>query len=160
MAIVKCLFCEERFDREKEPCVKIGRRYAHKKCAEQEDPKLVNDEQEKEQFYQIVKSIFGPHYNFVLINKQAKEYIKQYHYTWSGMAACLHWFYNINHNNPDDGNGGIGIIPYIYEQVKEYYKQIYEAQKRNKTTSIKREVLNFNIQSPRANWKPPQLIDF
>jgi hypothetical protein len=36
MAIrVKCLICNEYFDREKTPCVQIGRRYAHKSCVEQ-----------------------------------------------------------------------------------------------------------------------------
>lgn len=41
MAIVKCLYCGEQFNREKIACVKIGRRYAHEKCANQQDKKIL-----------------------------------------------------------------------------------------------------------------------
>ena len=158
-AYVKCIFCEKQFNREKEPCIKIGRRYAHTKCAEQQDPSLVKEEYDKEQFYTIVKSIYGKDYNFMLINSQATEYIKQYNYTWSGMTACLHWFYNINHGSLEEGHGGIGIIPFIYDEVREYYSKLYQAQEKNKKITGRGSVINFNIQSPRAWKQPPHLLD-
>ena len=34
MKLVKCKLCEKYFDREKEPFVRIGARYAHKACQE------------------------------------------------------------------------------------------------------------------------------
>ena len=158
-AYVKCIFCEKQFNREKEPCIKIGRRYAHTKCAEQQDPSLVKEEYDKEQFYTIVKSIYGKDYNFMLINGQATEYIKQYNYTWSGMTACLHWFYNINHGNLEEGHGGIGIIPFIYDELREYYSKLSPAQEKNKKITGRGSVINFNIQSPRAWKQPPHLLD-
>ena len=94
-----------------------------------------------------------------MINRQATEYIKQYNYTWSGMTACLHWFYNINHGSIEEGHGGVGIIPFIYDQVKEYYEKIYAAQKKNNKTEGRGQVIEFNIQSPRAWHQPPHLLD-
>lgn len=31
---VTCLYCRQKFDREKEPTIRVGNRYAHKECAE------------------------------------------------------------------------------------------------------------------------------
>ena len=158
-AYVKCIFCEKQFNREKEPCVKVGRRYAHTKCAEQQNPSLLKEEYDKEHFYEMVKTIYGKDYNFMLINSQATGYIKQYGYTWSGMTACLHWFYNINHGNLEEGHGGIGIIPFIYDEVREYYSKIYQAQEKNKKVKGRGSVITFNIQSPRSWKQPPHLLD-
>ena len=94
---VKCYFCGEYFDREKEPFIKVNsRRYAHLSCTKKQDASLLQEEKDKDAFYEMVKSIYGKNYNFMMINQQATNYIKQYGYTWSGMTGCLHWFYNIN----------------------------------------------------------------
>ena len=37
MKLVKCKLCEKYFDREKEPFVRIGARYAHKTCQEKKE---------------------------------------------------------------------------------------------------------------------------
>ncbi len=158
-AKVKCIFCGQTFDREKESCVKIGRRYAHSECAEKQDSSLVQEKIDKENFYKMVKSIYGKNYNFIMIEKQATEYIKQYGYTWSGMTGCLYWFYNINHGNLEEGHGGIGIIPYIYDDCRKYYQNLYKVQEKNKDVIKVREPVVFNIPSPRAWQRPPHLLN-
>ena len=107
----------------------------------------------------MVKSIYGEAYNFMMINKQATDYIQQYGYTWSGMTGCLHWFYNINHGSIEEGHGGIGIIPFIYEDCRKYYQDLYKTQEQNKNKEIVREPVVFSIQSPRAWQRPPHLLD-
>ena len=132
MPKVKCFFCGQTFDREKEPCVKVNsRRYAHLSCAESQDSSLLQEQKDKDAFYEMVKSIYGKDYNFVMINKQATNFIKQYGYTWSG----------------------------IYEDVKKYYQDIYKAQEKNKKMNVRAQVINFNIQSPRVWQQPPHLLD-
>lgn len=159
MAKVKCIFCEQMFDREKEECIKIGRRYAHINCAAKQDPALLQEKRDRETFYEMVKSIYGNDYNFIMIDKQATDYIKQYGYTWSGMTGCLHWFYNINHGDIEEGHGGIGIIPFIYDDVKKYYQDIYKAQEKNRKVKTMREPIYFNIQSPRFLERCPHLLN-
>lgn len=155
--IVKCFYCGQTFDTNKEPFIKVNaRRYAHKDCNQNN---MTPEQQDKERFYQMVKSIYGSKYNFVLINQQANSFIQQYGYTWSGMTGCLHWFYNINHGDIEESHGGIGIIPFIYDEVKKYYQDIYKAQEKNKNIKIRRESVYFNIQSPRAWQRPPHLLD-
>ena len=158
---VKCFYCGKTFDRDKIPFKKInGRRYAHQNCSEIDvTDEKTKEEIEKDNFYQMIKSIYGPNYNYMLISTQAEEYILKYGYTWSGMTGCLHWFYDINHGDKEEGHGGIGIIPFIYDEVKNYYQDIYKAQEKNKQIKMMRSPVVFNIQSPRAKERPPHLLD-
>lgn len=158
--MVKCPYCGLSFNRDKEPFVKISaRRYAHQKCAENQDNTTLQEEKDKDQFFQCVKDIYGPEYNYVMINKQALNFIKQYGYTWSGMTGCLHWFYNINHGNLEEGHGGIGIIPYIYEDVKKYYQQRYATENKNKNKKMRQQIIEFTIIPPKSIKHAPRLLD-
>lgn len=157
--VVKCLFCGKSFDRDKEPFVKVGaRRYAHKACAGGQE-EVLQEEKDKDQFYKCVKSIYGTDYNYMMINKQALSYINDYGYTWSGMTGCLHWFYNINHGSLEEGHGGIGIIPYIYDNVKKYYQQRYLTENKNKNKKMRKQVIEFNIVPPKPIKPTPRLLD-
>lgn len=159
---VKCFYCGGRFDRDKDPFIKVSeRRYAHVKCVEEqsEDNEILQQQKDRDNFYQIVKKIYGKDYNYILINQQANSFITTYNYTWSGMTKCLEWFYFIKHGSIEEGHGGIGIIPYIYDQVRDYYYKLYVAEIKNKNMTQVRQAVDFNIQSPRAWHQPPQLLD-
>lgn len=159
---VKCFYCGGKFDRDTVPFIKVSeRRYAHVKCVQTEDSNgsISQEQKDKDAFYEMVKSIYGVQYNYMLINTQATEFIQQYGYTWSGMTKCLYWFYKINHGSLEEGHGGIGIIPYIYDDVKKYYYNLYITEQKNKEIKKLREPIIFNIQSPRAWHRPPQLLN-
>ena len=72
---VTCKFCKERFDRDKEPTVKISeRRYAHKSCAEKQEALKTQDEKDLEELENYIKELlkintinakfFSYHYNY------------------------------------------------------------------------------------------------
>ena len=159
-AWVKCLYCGKQFDRLSEPCVKLGRRYAHKECYDSQDDEDLKKEKEKSDFFDYLKELYGSDYNFVAVSKQAENYIKQYGFTYSGMLKSLKWFYEVKHNDKESANGKIGIIPYIYEDAKKYYYNLYLAQQRNKDVQGYRlEVKEIVIASPRMYVAPPKLFD-
>lgn len=155
--LVKCYYCNQTFDINKEPFIKVNaRRYAHKDC---NYDKMSPENRDKDKFFKTVKQIYGSNYNFVLINQQANDYIQQYNYTWSGMTGCLHWFYNIKHGSLEEGHGGIGIIPFIYDECRKYYEKIYKTQEKNKDKNIQSSIIEFNIQSPKPWNQLPHLLD-
>ncbi len=159
-AMVKCLYCGEQFDRLSEPCVKLGRRYAHQKCYEAQDDEELKKQKEQADFFNYIKEIYGSDYNFVAISKQAENYVKQYGFTYSGMLKSLKWFYEVMHNDKESSNGKIGIIPYIYEDAKKYYYNLYVAQQKNKDiNNYTLEVKEIVIASPRVYVAPPKLFD-
>ena len=159
-AMVKCLICGEQFDRLSVPNVKLGRRYAHQTCYDFQSDEEKKLEKDKHDFFEYIKEIYGTDYNYISISKQAESYIKQYGFTYSGMLKSLKWFYEVKHNDKESSNGRIGIIPYIYEDAKKYYYNLYLAQQRNKDVQNYRlEVKEIVIASPRMYIAPPKLFD-
>ena len=77
----------------------------------------------------------------MLINKQIKDFQKEYQYSLSGMLKSLIWFYEVKGNNPEKSNGGIGIIPYAYQDAYNYYYSLFVAQSQNATVNIQ-EITN------------------
>ena len=76
------------------------------------------------------------------------------------MLKSLKWFYEIKHGDKESANGRIGIIPYIYEDAKKYYYQLYLAQERNKNVKeYTLQVKEIVIASPRMYIPPPRLFD-
>ena len=158
--MVKCPYCNETFDRN-DPAikfVKLGRRYAHQSCHIKHEASMTQEEKDLRDLYEYIKLLFGVDYNFKKVERQIKEY-KQYKdgndlpYTYSGMLASLRWFYEIKGNNKDAANGGIGIIPYIYNDAKKYYYNIYLAKEKNK------EVKDYKVQVEEITITPPKIIE-
>lgn len=159
MIPVKCLLCNKNFDREKIPFVKIGNRYVHEKCA-LDNPKKVKELLNREDFYECVKAVYGPKYDYQTINRQAENFIKNYGYTWYGMTKSLQWFYFVNNGTTEKSNDGVGIIPYVYDRAKEYYKEVDTTQKKNEKIMLRQPVIEIKSKSPRGWKQPPRLFDW
>ena len=159
--LVKCPICGQSFDRDLEPFEQIGRRYYHKKCCESSSASYVQELKAKEDFYQYIKQLYGPEYNFIAISKQAEKYINQYQFTYSGMLKSLKWYYEKEGHDISKSNGSIGIIPYIYKQAKLYYYALYQAQlvnaQKDATQYLESPVREITIESPRVFVPSPHL---
>lgn len=132
---VKCYYCGQQFDRDKEPCVQIAgtRRYAHQNCnLNNTDP----TRQDQIQLEEYVKTLFKMEYVHPGIQKQINEYVIQKGFTYSGIYKTLVYYFDILGNKPFFSNPTIGIVPYVYPQAKEYYYRIYQAKLANKNKTI------------------------
>lgn len=159
-AMVKCLYCGEQFDRLSEPNIKLGRRYAHQKCYENQDAEVLKNQEDEHKFWEYIKEIYGSDYNFISIKKQVESYIKEYNFTYSGMLKSLKWFYEVKGNSKESSNGRVGIIPYIYEDAKKYYYGLYLAQQKNKNIQgYSLTIKEIVIASPRMYTPAPKLFD-
>lgn len=119
MPLVKCLYCGEQFDRNKEEWVKpTTNRYAHKKCYENKDALI----QEKEDFFATAKKILGTTYNYNKIKNQSSKFLQEGK-TYKELSQTLDYFYNIKGNDAQKACGGIGIIPHVYEEAMTYFQE-------------------------------------
>ena len=66
--------------------------------------------------YGFIEKLFGIGYVSAKVAKQIKDYRELYNYTYSGMLGTLVYWYDVKQAPLDKANGGIGIVPYIYEQ--------------------------------------------
>lgn len=121
--IVVCIYCKESFNKREVSCkcVKEGK-YAHTSCFELEEKRELTD---KEKLERYIMKLFDTDYVPARIQKQINEFLSKYNYTYSGMLKALIYFYEIKNNSLANANGGIGIIPYIYDDAYRYYYNLW-----------------------------------
>ena len=90
--------------------------------------------------------------------RQITDYRKNYNFTYSGMLKALVWWFEVKKNSVEAANGGIGILPYIYNDAKTYYYGLYLAQQANKNKQIRVQVEEVEIAPPQVYVQPPRLF--
>ena len=159
---VKCKYCGETFNRDAEPTVQVSaKRYAHKKCAEEHEKNKTQEEKDLEALEKYIMNLFEEPYINAHIKKQIKDYKTEYNYTYSGMLKSLIYWFDIKGNSIDKANGGIGIVPYIYDTACLYYYNLYLAQTANSDKNIeqyrpKEKIVK--IPPPYKQKKKPKLF--
>ena len=107
---VKCFYCSKTFDRDIEPFEQVSaRRYAHVDCALAAKNQRSKEEKDKEKLENYIMKLFNETFISPKIRKQLNSFIKEYHYTYSGILNALIYFYEIKHGDISKANQGIGI---------------------------------------------------
>lgn len=161
--IVKCLYCEKKFDRDKMPYIQVGRRYAHKECSLTAEERQTQEEQDKQDLDNYIIQLLKIDYIDARIRKQIKTYIEEHNYTYSGIKKALIYFYEVKGNSIEKANGGIGIVPFIYKDAFNYYYALWQAQQQNKDKIIvdyQPKVIEVVIPRPQRKVKQRQLFTF
>lgn len=143
---IKCSICGETFDRDKIQAVRTGpRRYAHATCDPNntdlvplvvKETKTTKEQEDMKALKAYINEIYGKSANWVLITKQIKEFQKEYQYTTSGILKTLTWFYGVKGNSTEKSNGGIGIVPFAYQDAFNYYYDLFVAKSQNENIDI------------------------
>lgn len=160
---VTCVYCKMKFDRDKEETVEVSNlRYAHKECAEKMENKKDQEEKDYRDLEEYIMKLFGEPYVNAKIRKQIRDFRKEYNYSFSGMQKALIWWFDIKGNSIEQANGGIGIIPFIYNDAYNYYYSLWLAEENNTTKNLESYqpvVEEIVIASPRVYNPPPRLFD-
>ena len=139
--LVKCPKCGQIFDTNQIQAVRVGaRRYGHASCYPDSTDFVELETKEENNDLVVLKDyiskLYGDKANWVLINKQIKDFQKDYNYSLSGILKSLVWFYEIKGNSVEKTNGGIGIVPFCYQDAYNYYYNLFVAQSQNKDKDI------------------------
>ena len=133
---VKCLFCGEQFDRDSVEFVQVKNRYAHKECFDKAEASKSQEEKDLKELEEYIMKMFNETFVNARIRQQIKRMREQYNYSYSGILKSLIYFFDIRRNTIEKANGGIGIVPYVYEDARKYYYDLYMAQKRNEDKKV------------------------
>jgi hypothetical protein len=159
--IVKCPFCGLQFDREKVPFKMVGaRRYAHEECFNNAEKNKSQEEKDKEALFEYIKTIFKTNYVSPVVQKQIKQFINEYNYTYSGIHRSLIYLLDIKKNPVEKMNGRLTIVPYIYQEAYNYYYAIWAAKEKNKEKVIKVDTVEIRIKSPERKVRKRKLFSF
>lgn len=162
--LVKCVYCQKSFDRDKMPFVAVtARRYAHKECAEAENNKQKQEVDDKIKLNEYIMNLFNFEYVTPRIQKQIQKYIEEYHYTYSGIHKALVYWFDVKHNSVEAAKESIGIVPYIYQDAYNYYYAVWLAQEANKDKKVADfipQVKVIEISPPERKVKKRKLFTF
>ena len=157
--LAKCFYCGEQFDRNQEEWIAINaRRYAHKKCYDLAESGKTQKKKDYEALISYIKQKFCISTISAKITRQITDYKKQYGFTYSGMLKALIWWFDIKKNSLEGTNGGIGILPYIYNDAKTYYYGLYMAKLYNEDKIIHNKIEEVEIAPPQVYIQPPRLF--
>ena len=158
---VVCAYCKKPMSKKDEDCVMIGNnKYVHKACQELEEKREKTD---KEQLEDYIKDLFQISYIDPRVKGQIKKYIDEYNYTYSGIRKALIYHYEIKGGDKSKANGGIGIVPYVYQNAYEYHYNLWLAQQKNKDVEVTLyapKVKEIVIPRPQRKIKKRQLFTF
>lgn len=90
--------------------------------------------QEKRKLFNKIREIQGTEKVTAKTYKLIDDYVKKYGFTYSGMEQALKYFYEIENNTFSEDC--VGIIPYIYDNAKEYFESIIQAAEKNANSNI------------------------
>lgn len=161
---VKCIYCGVTFDRDKLPFIQVSqRRYAHQECSLSEDQKKDKEEQDKIELEEYIKKLLKVDYIDARVRKQIKQYREEYNYTYTGIHKALVYFYEVKGNSTEKANGGIGIVPYVYQNAYNYYLAIWQAKQKNQDKVLHDyipQVKEIRIPRPQRKIKKRELFTF
>ena len=149
---VTCPFCKQKFDRAKQECVQVAsRRYAHPACYQQALDAAKEEAEDLHKLEEYIKELFNIDNIPLLISKQIKNYKENQHYSYKGILKSLQFFYKVQGNSVDKSNGGIGIVPYIYEQAHNYFANLWMIKEQNKDKEVLYETEKVYIHTPKVH---------
>ena len=164
---VTCIYCKKTFNKSEE-LFKLftNGKYSHQTCYELEQTRELTDQEKLEKY---IMKLFDSDYVYAKIQKQIKDYITNYGFTYSGIHKALVYYYEVKGNKFDAGKaqGGIGIVPFVYQHAYNYYYAIWEAQQKQENISDAKSVEKFipkvievKIPVPQRETKKRKLFSF
>ncbi len=83
-------------------------------------------------------------------SQQIDKFIKEYRFTPTGIEASLYYFYELLENDINN-DVYLGIVPRVYEEAKNYFKEIKKIEQINSSFEQKEEVERVKIQKPNGS---------
>ena len=125
---------------------------------------ITNDEEYKKLIYSYLTHDLKVEYQYWMCEQQMTKMVKEGR-TLRGILFALKYFYGIRHGDWLKGHGGLGIIPFVYDEAAQYWtnreareqgiiegieRQMREAAKQHKTVVAQKKVtrrkkINFSL---------------
>lgn len=158
--ICECQICHVRDIKRSEMVEEVdyihkGTKYYHKKCYDNwKKAQPDNDEDYVDLIYDYIARDLKVTYDYWVCEAQRKKFLKE-KMTNKGILFALKYFYDIKHGDWEKGHGGIGIVPFVYNDARAYWsarerhsegtiaeieRQMRAAAERHKETVQKRHI--------------------
>jgi hypothetical protein len=153
---VKCPYCEKSFKRSEEQFIYHKNRYWHQECFNTKN----ESENDRQKLINYIERLFHKKIDYKIRN-QLTSYIEHKKYSYKDIYNALYYFFDIKGNSIAKANGGIGIVPYVIEEAKEYVEEKKNVAARVKSVSPIVETKKVIIRNPiiKDKYKDNRQID-
>ncbi|MFR0851722.1 MAG: hypothetical protein ACLSHD_01725 [Anaerostipes hadrus] len=111
------------------------------------------ESKQKRSLISYIEELFGEKANAKTYT-QIKNLMRDYPYfTYVGLEQSIRFFYEIKENPIT--NQGLGIVPYVYDQAQEYFKNLGEVQSHNASISNVNEL----YAHKKVRIAPPKIVE-
>lgn len=111
------------------------------------------ESKQKRSLISYIEELFGEKANAKTYT-QIKNLMRDYPYfTYVGLEQSIRFFYEIKENPIT--NQGLGIVPYVYDQAQEYFKNLGEVQSYNASISNVNEL----YAHKKVRIAPPKIVE-
>ena len=117
-----CRVCKAEIDKEKDDWIRPVRNYYyHRKCYHNwKNATFENDEEYVDLIYDFIARDLKVSYDWWVCEAQRKKFLKE-KMTNKGILFALKYFYEVKHGDWEKGHGGIGIVPFVYNDSCAYW---------------------------------------
>lgn len=129
MAEVKCYFCENKVD--KKVAIKADKKNFHPQCYQ--------SYLDKKDCCDYICSIFNLKAPGPRIYSQLSTFVSQKNYSYKNIKLTLKYWYEVKKQSREKAGEGIGIVPYIYDEAVNYFKELENKQK-NQSLEIQKYI--------------------
>ena len=117
-----CRVCKVEIDKEKDDWIMPSKNwYYHRKCYndwKQSTP--ATDEEYRAFIYDFIARDLKVSYDYHMCKAQIDKFVKEGK-TGKGIVFTLKYFDEIKHGDWNKGHGGIGIVPFVYNEACTYW---------------------------------------
>ena len=121
---------------------------------------MSQEEKDKEILFDYIKKIFKTDFVSPVIQKQIKQFVQEYNYSYSGIYKSLTYLIEIKKNPVEKMNGRLTIVPYVYQDAYNYYYSIWAAKEKNKERVVKIDTVELRIKSPERKIRKRKMFSF
>ena len=97
--------------------------YYHKECYDTWRAAPATDEEWVDMIFDFLARDMKVSYNYFLCKQQIENFWKKQKINPKGIYFSLKYFYEIKGNSWEKGHGGIGIVPYVFDDAKAYWAE-------------------------------------
>ena len=120
--MAECRICKRQINKDNDDWIMPSKNwYYHRKCYEdwkQSTP--ATDEEYRTFIYDFLSRDMKFSYDYHMIQAQIDKFVKEKK-TIKGIFYTLKYFYEIKGGDWDKGHGGIGIVPFVYNEACTYW---------------------------------------
>ena len=146
----ECRVCKRQINKKEDDWIMPSKNYYyHKKCYENwKKVEPASDEEYKDLIYDFIKRDLKKDYDFWVCEAQREKFLKQ-KMTNKGILFALKYFYEVKHGDWEKGHGGIGIVPFIYNDACAYWAA-RERQAEGTIAEIERQMIAASQRTERV----------